>query len=55
MDEVADDGEGADVLVEERFGDELLVVGGEAGGAELIAWLGGRISVRDAIFGIVLF
>lgn len=43
LDEVSNDGQGADVLVEERLGDFLLVVVGETGGAELIAWLRGRV------------
>ena len=40
LDEVSDDGQGADVLVEECFSDFLLVVVGETSGAELVAWLG---------------
>ena len=39
LDEVADDGQGADVFVEEGFGYCLLVGWGEAGGTELVAWL----------------
>ena len=39
LDEVSDDGQGADILVEEGLGDSLLVVVRETGGAELIAWL----------------
>jgi hypothetical protein len=47
LDEIADDGQGADVFVEKGFGDFLLVVVGETGGAELVAWLRRRTKVRN--------